>query len=70
MPPEILKYLFDIQESIGIIEAHLQTVPDLTTYKTEIKTIDAVERRLAIIGEALNKYDMDYLQEISPRFER
>jgi uncharacterized protein with HEPN domain len=55
MLPDVLKYLFDIQESIIAIESYLSTVPDLSTYKNEFKTIDAVERRLAIIGEALSK---------------
>lgn len=55
MNPEVNKLLFDIQDSINVIEKHLQNVSGLSTYKNDLKTIDAVERRLAIIGEALWK---------------
>jgi len=55
MNPEIPKFLFDILESISTIESYLESVKDLHTYKNDKKTIDAIERRLAIIGEALNK---------------
>lgn len=55
MNPDVLKYMYDIQDSINIIESHLSSIPSLIVYKNELKTIDAVERRLAIIGEALGK---------------
>lgn len=55
MNPEIKKYLYDIITSIDIISAHLADIRSLENYKHSLKTIDAVERRLAIIGEALNK---------------
>ena len=60
MDPEVRKYLSDISDSIGIIELHLAAIPDLSSYKKDIKTADAVMRRLSIIGEALwkaNKLD-------------
>ena len=53
--PEVRKYLFDIANAIKIIEAHLYETSGLSLYKESLKTKDAVERRLAIIGEALNK---------------
>lgn len=55
MKPEVHKYLYDIQDSIEIIESHLSGINQLNDYKQDIKTIDAIERRLAIIGEALWK---------------
>jgi len=57
MNPEVSKLLNDIYKSTTIIEAYLQNVTLLSVYKDDIKTVDAVERRLAIIGEALWKAD-------------
>lgn len=57
MNPDILKYLEDINLSIQAIEDHVSNVPTLREYESDLKTIDAVERRLAIIGEALFKAD-------------
>lgn len=55
MKPESLKYLFDIKESIELVESHLTGIEQLAAYREDKKTIDAIERRLAIIGEALWK---------------
>jgi uncharacterized protein with HEPN domain len=55
MEIKVYKYLFDITDSIEIIENHLLRISSLTEYTNDLKTIDAVERRLSIIGEALNK---------------
>ena len=57
MNPEINKYLLDIVSSINLVEQHLADIDNLPDYRNNIKTIDAVERRLAIIGEALKKAD-------------
>ncbi len=57
MNPEVNKLLNDIYKSIGMIEEHLNTVSSLSEYQNDLKTIDAAERRLAIIGEALWKAD-------------
>lgn len=57
MKHEVEKLLYDILESISIIETYIAETPDLSTYKLDVKTIDAVERRLAIVGEALWKAD-------------
>ena len=57
MSPEARKFLHDIVESIDIVESYLCTVAQFEDYKGDLKTIDAVERRLAIIGEALWKAD-------------
>lgn len=55
MKPEVLKYLYDIKESIDLVESHLSGIEQLAAYREDKKTIDAIERRLAIIGEALWK---------------
>src|SRR5689334_22358197 len=52
---EVYNYLYDIFDSIEIVEQHISNIPSLSDYLRDIKTIDAVERRLSIIGEALNK---------------
>lgn len=49
------KFLLDILESINAIEMHLKKVNSLHEYSKSLLISDAVERRLAIIGEALNK---------------
>lgn len=54
-PDDIFKYLFDIFDSIVIVETYFSNINSLSEYKKSLMTIDAIERRLAIIGEALNK---------------
>ena len=63
MRPEILKYLEDIRLSIEAIERYTADVETAKDYERDQKTIDSVERRLAIIGEALfkaNKLDTEF----------
>ncbi|HPH99747.1 MAG TPA: DUF86 domain-containing protein [Chitinophagaceae bacterium] len=55
MNPDIKKYLEDIKLSIEAIEFHVQQINDLEDYQNNLTVLDAVERRLAIIGEALYK---------------
>ncbi len=55
MNPDTLKYLQDIQDSIERIEYHLRKIKTFSEYSNDYTVIDAVERRLAIIGEALSK---------------
>jgi uncharacterized protein with HEPN domain len=55
MSLEIKKLLQDIYDSIVLIEGHLEGINNLEAYTSDIKTVDAVERRIAIIGEALWK---------------
>lgn len=38
-----------------LLKKHLEGVNTLEEYKKDLKTIDSVERRLGIIGEALHK---------------
>jgi uncharacterized protein with HEPN domain len=49
------KYLSDILTSIDLIEDFTVDINDFNTYQADLKTQSAVERQLAIIGEALNK---------------
>ena len=57
MSKEIKTYYEDIQFSIDRIELHLSAIKSFSEYKTAITVNDAVERRLAIIGEALWRID-------------
>ena len=54
---ETKKLLQDVFDSIILIESHLQGISTLTAYTGSSLITDAVERRLAIIGEALWKAD-------------
>jgi uncharacterized protein with HEPN domain len=55
MNPDSFKYLEDILNSIEIIKSHLSGTKTFSEYTSNFMLIDAVERRLAIIGEALWK---------------
>ena len=55
MSPDYSKYLQDILDSIKMIEFHLRKIKSFADYESDFTVIDAVERRLAIIGEALWK---------------
>jgi uncharacterized protein with HEPN domain len=55
MNPDYTKYIQDILDSIKMIEFHLTEIKTFTDYASNFTVIDAVERRLAIIGEALWK---------------
>jgi uncharacterized protein with HEPN domain len=51
-----LKYLSDILMSIALIEEFTSENSDFNTFNNDRKTQSAVERQLAIIGEALNQF--------------
>ncbi|MEO6638872.1 MAG: HepT-like ribonuclease domain-containing protein [Ginsengibacter sp.] len=55
MNSDFKKYLQDIKDSIKMIEFHLTDVKSFKDYSANYTIIDAVERRFAIIGEALWK---------------
>lgn len=57
MQDEILKYLDDIAFSISRIEFHMQEIHSFEQFKNAWTVYDAVERRLAIIGEAVWQID-------------
>ena len=50
------KFLSDISHSIRLIENFTQDLKSFAEYQKDIKTKSAVERHLAIIGEAVNKF--------------
>ncbi len=52
---ETQKYLADILLSIEHITLFLADIPHFLTYQTDLKTKRAVERELAIIGEAMTQ---------------
>ncbi len=55
MSPDYSKYLQDIFHSIKMIDLHLTHINSFKDYKSNFTITDSVERRLAIIGEALWK---------------
>lgn len=57
---EVLKYLSDILLSIEVLEQYSVQVKSFGEFESNMMLVDAVERRLSIIGEALyqaNKLD-------------
>ncbi|MDB5121635.1 MAG: hypothetical protein JWN56_2853 [Sphingobacteriales bacterium] len=50
------KYLSDILLALTLIEQFIEDTANFTSYEQDQKTQSAVERQLAIIGEALNKF--------------
>lgn len=57
MHNDILKYLDDILFSVSRIEFHLKDTKTFAAFKNNWTVYDAVERRLAIIGEAVWQID-------------
>ena len=55
MNPESFKYIGDILDSIKRINSHLERTKSFSEYESNYMLIDAIERRLAIIGEGLWK---------------
>lgn len=55
MTEKVKKYLFDIKLAIHLIEIFTETTSSYIAYQNDLKTQSAVERQLAIIGEALVK---------------
>lgn len=50
------KFLSDISNSIELIETFTRDLQSFSEYQKDLKTKGAVERHLAIIGEAVNKF--------------
>ena len=57
MNEEILKYLYDIKESIESIEKFLGNKRDFNIYMKDKMLRRAIEREFEIIGEAMNRID-------------
>jgi uncharacterized protein with HEPN domain len=51
------KYLYDIIQAIDLITSFIPEEMTFKDYHSDFKTQSAVERQLAIIGEAINKYE-------------
>lgn len=54
MKHESIKYFNDMLDSIDLIYYHVRNIASLKEFEKDKTAVDAVERRLAIIGEALN----------------
>lgn len=53
------KYLSDIIRAINLIRQLTETTVSFHDYSNDLKTQSAVERQLGIIGEAVNKYNVE-----------
>jgi uncharacterized protein with HEPN domain len=51
------KLLTDVLNAIELIESFVADISAFSEYQKDLKTQSAVERQLAIIGEAVNKFD-------------
>lgn len=51
------KFLSDIKAAIDLIDDFLAPIEDFNEYVNDKKTQSAVERQLAIMGEAVNQYE-------------
>jgi uncharacterized protein with HEPN domain len=56
MTERSLKYLSDILMAISLIESFTADITDFEQYERDRKTQSAVERQLAVVGEALNQF--------------
>lgn len=56
MSEEGKKYLLDVRKAITLIEEFTKDTTAFVDFEKDFKTQSAVERQLAIIGEALNKF--------------
>lgn len=71
MTDQAKKYLSDIKLAIEMIESFTADIQNFDVYLSDYKTQSAVERQLAIIGEAINKFEkliptqkLDYSEKI------
>ena len=58
-----LVYLEHILESIEVIEEHIVGIEDDEDFASDVKSSDAVVRRLEIIGEAASNISSDFRQK-------
>ena len=56
MTDKAKKYLSDIVQAIALIEEFMEEINEFEDYQADLKTKSAVERQLAIVGEAVNKF--------------
>lgn len=57
MKTDVQKFLMDVVLSIDAIESYVSDLSDANDFKQDFETIDSVERRLSIIGEAVWQAD-------------
>jgi uncharacterized protein with HEPN domain len=50
------KYLHDILNAIELIELFSEGIPDFNTYQADLKSKNAIERQLGILGEAVTQF--------------
>jgi uncharacterized protein with HEPN domain len=55
MPKDALKYLDDIRYAISLVNEFKQDVNSFMVFSADLKLQSAIERQLAIIGEAVNQ---------------
>lgn len=55
------KYLSDILRAIELIESFIKDIESFDQYQKDFKTQSAIERQLGIIGEAANRFNLQYL---------
>lgn len=56
--------MYDILNSIDLIEQFLDNSVDFIVYTKDLKTKSAVERQSKIIGEAANKYEKNKTENL------
>lgn len=59
MTDKAKKYLSDILLAIKLVEEFTQGIDSFFEYEADAKTRSAVEHQLAIIGEAVNKFEKE-----------
>jgi uncharacterized protein with HEPN domain len=56
MTEKAQKYLYDILNAIELIELFSQGIDHFNAYRADLKTKSAIERQVAIIGEAVTHF--------------
>ena len=64
MKDQAKKYLSDIISAIDNIESFTNEINSFDSYLSDLKTQSAVERQLAILGEAVKKFEA-----LSPKYK-
>jgi uncharacterized protein with HEPN domain len=56
MTEKAQKYLYDILNAIELVELFAEGIDNFNAYRTDLKTKSAIERQVAIIGEAVTHF--------------
>jgi uncharacterized protein with HEPN domain len=62
------KYLHDILNAIELIELFSQGIDTFNAYRADLKTKSAVERQVAIIGEAVTHFKKQETEVVSETY--